>query len=140
MIQLPTGDRLEFGGGWACAVDEVEWIEAFAIAPTDTAAAELLEYGAITEGQSSSDWRAAGELCGIPGSNVPLLGFAVRSKPGAEALFDCYYFGVFASGTVIGPLSDGDLCASDTPDDPLVRLDVRLAVRHAVPVATDEMQ
>jgi hypothetical protein len=128
-IYLPTGDRLEFEGGWACGIDDVQWIEAFTIAPADGDAADLLEYGAITEGQTSSDWRRAGELCGIPGSNVALQGFAVRTKPGAEALYDCCYFGVFGSGAVVGPLSDGVLCVSDAPDDPLVRMDVRLVER-----------
>jgi hypothetical protein len=132
MIQLPTGDRLEFGGGWACAVDDVEWIEAFAITPADRAVADLLEYGAIAEGQASSDWCAAGALCGIPGSNVPLLGFAVRAKPGVAAFFDCFYFGVFASGTVVGPIDDGALCESELQDDPLIRIDVRLVERLAV--------
>lgn len=125
-IYLQSGKRIDFVDSAGCSLDDLQWIEAFAIAPGDDEVGDILQYAGIVEGQVSTDWCSAGTICGIPGSNVPLQGFAVRIKPDTVDGYDCHYYGVFASGAVAGPISNGALCASDEADDPLVRLDVRL--------------
>jgi hypothetical protein len=78
-------------------------------------------------------WTSAGEFCGTRGTGVPLVAFAVRVNPAAASIYSCAYAGQFLSGTVVGPLSDGGLCRSESPGDPLVAIELRLeAARTAV--------
>jgi hypothetical protein len=64
------------------------------------------------------------------GISVPLVGFAMRLKPGpATAAFDCEYFGYYRSGVTVGPLRNGSPCRSMVANDPLEGIQIRIVKR-----------
>src|SRR5205807_10588964 len=106
-------------------------IEAFSVVPLDRIAASDIEYKALTGAGFESPWLSNGEVCGTRGMGIPLVGFAVRPKPDAATLgYDCVYRGYFRSGATSGPVSNGELCRSETADDPLEASSFALS-RHA---------
>jgi len=69
--------------------------------------AEQVEFvaGPSTNSGFETAWLSDDEACGTKGMAVPLIGFAVRLKPGAAtANYDCEYSGYFKSGLLVGPL------------------------------------
>jgi hypothetical protein len=73
-------------------------------------------------------------MCGTKGMATPLVGFALRLKPGRSgADYDCEYSGYFQSGIVVGPLRNGAPCRSSVSSDPLEGIQVRL-IRRPAPV------
>ena len=78
-----------------------------------------------------------GAPCGTRGMGIPLVGFAVRPKPDAAALgYDCVYRGYFRSGAISGPVSNGELCRSDTADDPLEGIELRIVPARVAAVGS----
>ncbi len=120
-----VGD-LEFSQGWAGRADDKLWIEAFAVIAQKPSKAELLEYSAVDNQGTELGWLSGGALCGTRGQGTPLTAFAVRVNPAEAAEYSCAYTGRFLSGAVVGPLRDGTLCRSESPDDPLVAIEVQL--------------
>ena len=126
------GDLVFFDGSWAGFVGQQLWIEAFSVTPLEELPADMIEYMAITAAGTETPWASDGALVGTRGRNSPLIGFAIRLKPHAADRYDCEYTGSFVSGNVVGPLEKGAICRSDTPDDPLEGILVRIAERRPV--------
>lgn len=130
-----VGD-LEFLDCWAGWPGQGLWIEAFSISVTgldsiDSVSPDAaVEYCAVTAEGLETPWITSQELCGSRGTGMPILGFGVRIAPEAAASYDCAYSGKFFSGTTVGPLTDGALCCSDLPGDPLEGIEVRVIARH----------
>jgi hypothetical protein len=125
-VHLPYLGDLEFNGGWAGRPSENLWIEGFAAKAVGPVDPDLIEYCGLNEAGELTDWLRNGELCGSRGAGVPLVAFAVRVKPDAANDYICHYSGQFLSGNVVGPFSDGRFCRSDSPEDPLVALELRI--------------
>jgi hypothetical protein len=126
LVHVPYLGDLTFVEGWAGRPSENLWIEGFSILVEEPSDPDLLEYRGVTEEGEATPWMSAGEFCGTRGTGIPLVAFAVRVNPAARALYSCAYTGQFLSGTVIGPFSDGRLCSSESPGDPLVAIELRL--------------
>jgi hypothetical protein len=115
------GDVRFAGGGVIGRLGPGLWIEAFAIASPDAAAAVGIEYKGLSASGSETPWLDCGSICGEAGTGIALLGFAVRQKAGSgsAARFDCEYSGYFQSGSVVGPLRNGAPCRSPRDNDAL---------------------
>jgi hypothetical protein len=122
-----VGD-LEFSEGWAGRIAENFWIEAFAATLPDPWS-EALEYTSVNFMDQESPWLGGGALCGSRGTGIPLVAFGIRLNEAAGTGHSCEYSGRFLSGCVVGPLSDGELCRSTVPRDPLVAIDLKIAER-----------
>jgi hypothetical protein len=124
------GDRTFAAVPWAGRVAPGLWIESFSVQPLQRFGAEDLEYKGLTEGGFETPWISDGGLCGTQGMALPLLGFALRFKPGPRtAGYDCEYSGYFQSGVAVGPLRNGTPCRSSVAGDPLEGIQVRLIER-----------
>ena len=100
--------------------------------PLINIAPNAIEYMAVTGAGMETQWLDQGRACGTRGLAMPLIGFAVRPRPGPSAgRFTCDYYGQFASGTVVGPMRDGALCRSPNAGDPLIGLWVQVADSEA---------
>jgi len=67
-----------------------------------------IEYKGLTGSGFETPWMSDEKMCGTKGMSVPLVGFAVRLKPGPKTgAYDCEYSGFFKSGITIGPLRNG---------------------------------
>ena len=121
------GDAIAFDRNWAGAGNGENRIEAYSIMPMLNISPHAIEYMALTATGMETPWLDQGRGCGTRGLATPLIGFAVRPKPGPSAArFTCEYYGYFGSGLVVGPMRDGALCQSHHPDDPLVGLWVQV--------------
>jgi glycosyltransferase involved in cell wall biosynthesis len=117
---------------WAGRVAPGLWIESFSVRPLQRLSAQDVEYKGLTGSGFETPWLSDDKMCGTKGMSVPLVGFAVRLKPGAAtAAYDCEYSGYFQSGVTVGPLRNGAPCRSTVANDPLEGIQVRL-VRRAV--------
>jgi hypothetical protein len=123
------GDVRFVDAPWIGRLERGAWIEALTIRPRDASAAAAIEYKGLNASGAETPWLAAGSLCGTRGEGTPLIGFAVRQKVAAGALFDCEYSGFFQSGTIVGPCRNGAPCRSALADDPLEGLQLRITLR-----------
>ena len=115
---------------WAGRVAPGLWIESFAIKPMDRFEAGDIEYKGLTGSGFETPWMSDEKMCGTKGMSVPLVGFAVRLKPGPKTgAYDCEYSGFFKSGITIGPLRNGAPCRSTVANDPLEGLQVTIQRR-----------
>ena len=127
-----VGDMVFFDQSWAGASDRKLSIEAFAITPMLNIAPDGIEYKCLMATGMESHWVEQGQPCGTRGLATPLLGFAVRPKNGSRSKrFSCEYFGRFASGKVVGPIQDGQMCAGIGPSDYLESIWVRILERNS---------
>jgi len=114
---------------WAGHVGQRLWIEAFSVNPREGITADQIEYKGLTAAGYETPWLSNGAPCGTRGMAMPLVGFAVRIKPGGNApAYDCEYSGAFISGATIGPRRNGAPCFS-TPDDPLEAIQLKIVAR-----------
>jgi hypothetical protein len=121
------GDVVFIDTDWSGRLGEGMSIESFSVIPLDRLAASDIEYKGLTGAGFESPWLSDGEPCGTRGMAIPLVGFAVRPKPDAAALgYDCIYRGCFRSGAISGPARNGELCRSETADDPLEGIELRI--------------
>jgi hypothetical protein len=120
---------------WAGRVAPGLWIEAFSIRPLDGFTAQDIEYKGLTGSGFETPWLSDVTMCGTKGLAVPLVGFAVRLKPGhsAASAYDCEYSGYFKSGCTVGPLRNGAPCRSTAANDPLEGIQMRITLRAATP-------
>lgn len=138
-IQIGTHIRtrgdLQFADtAWAGRVAPGLWIESFSVRPLQTLSGKDIEYKGLTGSGFETPWISGEQMCGTRGMAVPLVGFAVRLKPGAQAtLYDCEYSGYFQSGLTIGPLRNGAPCRSTVASDPLEGMQLRIIRRGRVP-------
>jgi hypothetical protein len=131
------GDMVFFDG-WAGFIGQQLSIEGFAIKPLEELTASMIEYKTVGMSGAESSWASDGTFCGARGAGLPLLGFAIRLKSGADEFYDCQYSGSFVSGEIVGPLGNGALCCSAIRDDPLDGIQLRIVDRRplASPVAS----
>lgn len=115
-----VGDVIGLDGGWAGAVEANRAVECLTITPVVDIAPATLEYRALNAAGLDTGWVEQGQPCGTRGMALPLLGFAIRQRPHRAPRIRCDYSGRFASGRVIGPLLDGEMCRSPDPNDRLV--------------------
>jgi hypothetical protein len=121
---------------WAGRVAPGLWIESFSLRPLQGFSAQDIEYKGLTGSGFETPWLSDDKMCGTKGMAVPLVGFAVRLKPGAAtAAYDCEYSGYFQSRVTVGPLRNGAPCRSTVANDPLEGIQVRLVRRAAVPMS-----
>jgi hypothetical protein len=124
------GDVRFADGEWAGAPGEGLAIEALSILPLEGIQPHEIEYRVTTAGGDGA-WLAGGNLAGSRGVAVPLTGFCVRLRQGAEVRYDCEYSGRFLSGEIVGPVANGEACVGTSPIDPLEALQVRIVERAA---------
>jgi hypothetical protein len=99
-----------------------------------------VEYKGLTGSGFETPWLSDDEMCGTKGMSVPLVGFAVRLKPGAAtANYDCEYSGYFKSGLTVGPLRNGAPCRSTVANDPLEGIQLTIRRRAAAPERTTKL-
>jgi GT2 family glycosyltransferase/glycosyltransferase involved in cell wall biosynthesis len=121
---------------WAGRVAPGLWIEAFSVQPLKHLGAQHIEYKALTGTGFETPWLSDDQICGTKGMSVPLVGFAVRLKPGSEtASYDCEYSGYYRSSVVVGPLRNGAPCRSTVANDPLEGIQIRIVKRPSTAVA-----
>jgi hypothetical protein len=115
---------------WAGRVAPGLWIESFSIKPLEHFVASDIEYKGLTGSGFETPWLSDGKMCGTKGMATPLVGFAIKLKPGtAAAAYDCEYSGFFQSGTTVGPLRNGAPCRSSVANDSLEGIQLRLVKR-----------
>ena len=115
---------------WAGRVAPGLWVEAFCVRPLEQFGASDIEYKGLTGSGFETPWLSDDKMCGTKGMAVPLVGFAVRLKPGSvTSEYDCEYSGYFQSGVTVGPLRNGAPCRSTVANDPLEGIQVRLMRR-----------
>jgi len=115
---------------WAGRIAPGLWIESFSVRPLAHFTAGDIEYKGLTGSGFETAWLSDEAMCGTKGMSVPLVGFAVRLKPGtATAAYDCEYSGYFKSGLTIGPLRNGAPCRSNVANDPLEGVQIRILRR-----------
>jgi hypothetical protein len=125
------GDVMFADAPWAGRVAPGLWIESFSVRPSQHFTAEDIEYKGLTGSGFETPWVSDDQMCGTRGMAVPLVGFAVRLKPGsATSAYDCEYSGYFRSGMMVGPLRNGTPCRSTVANDPLEGIQIRLVRRH----------
>ncbi len=124
------GDLIFLDAPWAGRVAPGLWIESFAVLPLEHLSAHDIEYKGLTGSGFETPWLSDNAACGTKGMGIPLVGFAVRLRPGTHtAGYDCEYSGYFQSGLTIGPLRNGAPCRSSVANDPLEGIQVRLVKR-----------
>lgn len=131
------GDLTFVDEAWAGAPGELLFVEAFSLLPLDDLAPDQIEYSTVTASGVESPWMSNGAMCGTRGIAVPLVGFAIRLRGGAEHRFDCEYRGAFASGRVVGPITNGAPCRSPVPDDHLEAIQVTIFERRLAEAAAE---
>lgn len=128
-----VGDVIGMDQGWTGAIDESRAIECLTITPIADIAPVTLEYRALSAAGLETGWVEQGQPCGTRGMALPLLGFALRQRPGRSARLVCEYAGRFASGRVVGPLRNGEICRSPDANDRLIGIWFHLIDTDAQP-------
>lgn len=124
------GDMSFSDAPWAGRVGPGLWIESFSIRPLEHLAAKDIEYKGLTGTGFETPWQSSEQFCGTKGISMPLVGFAVRLKPGPEgSAFDCEYSGYYRSGATAGPFRNGAPCRSALANDPLEGMQIRITRR-----------
>lgn len=124
------GDRTFARAPWAGRLGRGMWLESFSVRPIEGLRPTDIEYKGLTGSGFETPWVQGDERCGTQGLSVPLIGFAVRLKPGpGTEAYDCEYSGYFQSGAVRGPLRNGSPCRSTAASDPLEGIQIRIVKR-----------
>jgi GT2 family glycosyltransferase/glycosyltransferase involved in cell wall biosynthesis len=123
------GDTTYVDTLWAGAPGESLPIEAFSIVPLEGVTPDQIEYKGLTSTGVETPWISGGAICGTRGMDVPLVGFAVRLKPGSSDRYECEYRGAFRSGRIIGPLANGAPCRAAASDDYLEGIQIAIVER-----------
>lgn len=122
---------------WAGRVAPGLWIESFSVLPIKQLDPQDLEYKGLTGTGFETPWLSDDENCGTKGMSVPLVGFAIRLKPGPTASsYDCEYSGYYQSGITVGPLRNGAPCRSTVANDPLEGIQIRIVKKSKAAAAT----
>ncbi|HLZ99520.1 MAG TPA: hypothetical protein VKP66_16415, partial [Steroidobacteraceae bacterium] len=124
------GDMTFTDAPWAGRVAPGLWIESFSIQPLKQLSAQDIEYKGLTGTGFETPWLTEDQNCGTKGISVPLVGFAMRLKPGpATAAYECEYSGYYRSGVTVGPLRNGAPCRSMVANDPLEGIRISIVKR-----------
>lgn len=125
------GDMVFNDETWAGRVSPGLWIESFAVKPVERFETKDFELKGLTGSGFETPWIGDGQMCGTRGMSTPLVGFAVRLKPGPRtAGYDCEYSGYFKSGAIVGPIRNGAPCRSTVASDALEGIQVRVYKRE----------
>jgi hypothetical protein len=124
-----VGDQVMPGSEWIGKIGEKRRIEAFGVRALEILQPEDIQYKSRTLAGRETRWVNGPNLCGSRGRSMPLTGFAIRVPPHLQARFDVEYRGAFFGGGIVGPLRNGELCASKLDNDPLEALSVRITER-----------
>ena len=108
------GDVGVMFGEWLGEKGSRQWIEGFAVAPTQDIAAADIEYQAVLGRGWLSPWVEGGQFCGSRGMALPVLGLRLRLRGAAAAAFECRYSASFVDGTEIGPVAAGEACEAES--------------------------
>jgi non-homologous end joining protein Ku len=127
---IGIGDRRFDEPGWAGMPGGGERVEAISIRPRDELEADAVEFRVFATEGRATPWVSNGNYAGTSGQDLALTGFAARPTPEIAESFDVVYEGWFADGGAVGPLRNGETCASPVPDDPLEALRVSLIGRQ----------
>ncbi len=130
------GDVGAHFGEWVGERGSGQWIEGFAIAPTQGVALADIEYQAVLGRGWLSPWTEGGQFCGSRGMALPVLGLRLRLRGRAAEAFECLTSATFTDGTEVGPVRAGEACES--PDlSPLeaVRITLRPRMEAEAPPA-----
>ena len=129
------GDMTFTDAPWAGRVAPGLWIESFSVQPLGQISAQDIEYKGLTGTGFETPWLSEDQNCGTKGISVPLVGFAMRLKPGqATAAYECEYSGYYRSGVTVGPLRNGAPCRSMVANDPLEGIRISI-VKRSKPAA-----
>jgi len=104
------GDVGAVFGAWLGERGSDQWIEGFAIAPTNGIALTDIEYQVVLGRGWTSPWVEGGQFAGSRGMNLPILGLRVRLLGDAERDFELRYSARFVDGSEIGPVASGAAC------------------------------
>jgi len=124
-----AGDRVFPGRGWVGALGRKLRIEGFSIRPLERLSPGDVEFKGFEPNGQETPWVTAGTLCGTRGRGLPLTGFAVRVAPQLRERFEAVYEGSFFNAGIVGPIRDGEPCRSNSGNDPLEAVNVRLIER-----------
>ena len=105
-------------------------VEALSIRPREELEPGAVEFRVFAAEGRATPWVGNGNYAGTSGRELALTGFAARPTPEIADCFDVVYEGWFAEGGAVGPLRNGETCASPVPDDPLEGLRVSLIERQ----------
>ncbi len=116
---------------WAGRLGEGIWIESISLNPLEQLTPKDIEYKGLTASGFETPWISDAKSCGTAGMGIPLVGFAVRLKPGSRtANYVVEYTGQFQSGGLTGPVRNGAPCRSTVANDPLEGLQVHIVPRQ----------
>jgi hypothetical protein len=87
-------------GDWAESNSITDWIEGFSISLDAFVGLTDIEYKAILDDGSHTDWCSGSTFCGTRGHNKPIRGICIRLIGDARANFECCYQIKFLDGTV----------------------------------------
>ena len=127
---IGIGDRRFDEPGWAGTPGGGQRVEAISIRPRDELEPDAVEFRVFAAEGRATPWVSNGSYAGTSGRDLALTGFAARPTPEIADRFDVVYEGWFAEGGAVGPLRNGETCASPVPDDPLEALRVSLIERQ----------
>ncbi len=99
--------------GWAG--DRINSIEGFELQVGPDIDPQDVRCRTIGADGSLSDDIPAGAFCGTRGQGKSLTGFSIDLRGAAADQLDLTYEGVFADGTLTGPLSSGTVCSANAP-------------------------
>lgn len=112
-------------GEWLGTFNNPLGIEGFSISSWAGLADKDIMYRAILSESWESPWHSGGTYCGSRGLDFPINGLVIKLSKEAAALYHLSYSGLFRDGTVIGPVNDGERCAS-ADYQPLIGLHVTI--------------
>lgn len=119
-------------GDWMGEAGSRNWVEGFAIAPTQEVLPADIEYQAVLGRGWLSPWAEGGQFCGSRGMALPVLGLRVRLRGAAAQSHECSYSASFVDGTKIGPIAGGEACEAESLA-PLEAFQVVIHKRGAAP-------
>ena len=127
---IGIGDRRFDEPGWAGMPGGGQRVEAISIRPRDELEPDAVEFRVFAAEGRATPWVSNGSYAGTSDRDLALTGFAARPTPAIADRFDVVYEGWFAEGGAVGPLRNGESCASPVHDDPLEGLRVSLIERQ----------
>jgi hypothetical protein len=87
-------------------------VEGLTVTATDGIDPDDIEYRAMLDDGTLTEWHCGEAYCGTRGEARPLRGIALRLTGPAAATHRISYAATFLDGSEAGPLEDGSLCAA----------------------------
>ncbi|MGE0260508.1 MAG: hypothetical protein AB7T18_17320, partial [Alphaproteobacteria bacterium] len=109
---IGIGDRRFDEPGWAGMPGGGQRVEALSIRPREELEPSAVEFRVFAAEGRATPWVGNGNYAGTSGRELALTGFAARPTPEIAERFDVVYEGWFAAAGAVGPLRNGETCAS----------------------------